>query len=141
MKTNVTINGSDAYGRYGIILTENSIGTLLAPPPVKGYISNRSPGLPGAQVLPGKPVTDEREIQLTMAVTARSTSEFFSRYGAFTAELAKGDIELTLDIPGMGERTFHLKYLSCSQFTQYDGRLGKFILKFNEPNPEDKSKW
>ena len=34
---------------------------------------------------------------------------------------------------------YHMFYLSCSTFAQYNGTLAKFSLKLNEPNPMNRN--
>ena len=64
------------------------------------------------------------------------------RYRAFTDELKKGVIDLTLHVWEGGtffKETYHFVYLSCSQYSEFNGRLAKFVLKLNEPNPGNRT--
>lgn len=148
MKTITTyINGDTAntYSRYGIRLAETSVTALMTPPPLKDYITNSSALEHGKRVLTdsgNRPKVNEREVQLVISLEASSLAQFLIRYRAFCDVLRQGSISLTLKIQEGDtnyKETFYLNYLSCSQYSEYNGRLGKFTLKFNEPNPENRT--
>lgn len=130
------INGQCAQKTYGISLAAGSFTALLTPVPVKEYITNKSALSHGKQVLckdDYRPKLDERDIQLTLHIHARDMNQFLERYNRFVEVLQKGKIDISTKYqPGV---VYHCLYISCSQFLQYNGRLGKFVLKLNEPNP------
>lgn len=140
MRGECYINNKDAHDEWGLIFGETSLTALLTPAPVKGYVQNKSALIHGKQVLSGKenpPKIDERDLQLVFAIKAKNLTEFMSRYISFVSELEKGIIDLrTKYQPGV---VYHLLYMSCQQFTQFDGRLAKFVLKLNEPNPKNRT--
>ena len=140
MRGECYINNKDAHDEWGLILGEISFTALLTPAPIKGYVQNKSALMHGKQVLSGKenpPKIDERDLQLVFAIKAKNRTEFLARYASFVSELEKGAIDLrTKDQPGM---VYHLLYMSCRQFTQFNGRLAKFVLKLNEPNPKNRT--
>lgn len=140
MRGECYINNKDAHDEWGLILGETSFTALLTPAPVKGYVQNKSALIHGKQVLSGKenpPKIDERDLQLVFAIKAKNLTEFMSRYISFVSELEKGIIDLrTKYQPGV---VYHLLYMSCQQFTQFNGRLAKFVLKLNEPNPKNRT--
>ena len=122
-----------------MIFGETSLTALLTPAPVKGYIENKSALIHGKQVLSGEenpPKIDERDLQLVFAIKAKNLTEFLTKYSNFVKELEKGKLNIrTKYQPGV---VYHLLYVSCQQFKQFNGRLGKFILKLNEPNPKNR---
>lgn len=136
----VFINGVDAQQVYGVIFGSESFTTLLTPPPVKAYIENKSALSHGKQVLNDEdtpPKLDERDIQLTFFLRAKSMEQFLTRYAAFTAMLQAGRVDIrTKYQPSI---TYRCNYISCAQFTQFNGRLAKFVLKLNEPNPNNRT--
>lgn len=140
MRGECYINNKDAHDEWGLIFGETSLTALLTPAPVKGYVQNKSALIHGKQVLSGKenpPKIDERDLQLVFAIKAKNLTEFMSRYISFVSELEKGIIDLrTKYQPGV---VYHLLYMSCQQFTQFNGRLAKFVLKLNEPNPKNRT--
>lgn len=131
------INNKDAYINWGIIFGETSFTALLTPAPLKNYIQNKSALIPGKQVLTDNPPkVDERDLQLVFYLKAKNLDQFLTRYNNFVAELEKGVIDIrTKYQPGV---TYHCTYISCAQFSQFNGRLGKFVLKLNEPNPKNR---
>lgn len=142
IKTYINSTSQDAYTKFGVELAETSVTALMTPPPLKDYITNKSALSHGKQVLTANgnvPKTDERDVQLTISLEAPTLAKFLMRYRAFCTELKKGAITLTLYISEGStyyKETFYLKYLSCSQYSEFNGRLGKFVMKFCEPNPE-----
>ena len=139
MKGECFINNKDAYETWGIILGDTSFTALLTPSPVKEYIKNESALLDGVQVVCDEyvyPKVNERDLQLVFYLKAENLTEFLLRYSSFTEELQKGVIDIRTKY--QPEITYHLLYISCSQFSQFNGRVGKFVLKLNEPNPKNR---
>lgn len=130
--------------KWGITFTDIAVSALMTPAPKKEYLKNKSPLKHGAQVLTNSntiPKTDERSIQLTFFLKAPTLAQFFMRYRAFCNELEKGDLRLILHVyedTTFFKETYNLKYISCPQFSEYNGRLAKFVLKVNEPNPKNR---
>lgn len=140
MNYTLWINGKNALDEYGMILGEQSLSTLLTPPPVKEYITNKSALCHGKQVLcdsDNKPKFDERDIQLTFYIKAKFWTTFLTRYVKLCEVLQGGTIDIkTSFTPGT---VYHCLYISCTQFSQFNGRLAKFVLKLNEPNPNNRT--
>lgn len=130
--------------RWGVFFSETSVTNLMTPPPKKAYIKNKSALSHGTQVLSdsgNNPKTDERDVQLTFGLHATSLAKFFMQYRSFVTELKKGAIDLTVHVwegSTYIKETYYLKYVSCNQYAEYNGRLAKFVIKFNEPNPENR---
>lgn len=137
MKGECYINGKDSHEEWGLIFGESSLTALMTPAPVKTYIQNKSALIHGKQVLTdggNVPKVDERDVQLEFGIKARNLTEFLTKYSSFVSELEKGVLDISTKYqPGV---VYHLLYVSCQQFKQFNGRLGKFILKLNEPNPK-----
>ena len=130
--------------RWGVFFSETSVTNLMTPAPKKKYITNKSALSHGKQVLTNSgnvPKTDERDVQLTFGLRAKSLAQFLMQYRSFVNELKKGVIDLTLHITEGStyyKETYYLNYVSCNQYAEYNGRLAKFVIKFNEPNPENR---
>lgn len=145
VKVYINSTTQDTREKWGVFFIDTSVTVLMAPPPRKSYITNKSALSDGKQVLTASgalPKTDERDISLSFGLSAKSLSQFLMRYRAFTDELKKGVIDLTLHVWEGGtffKETYHLVYLSCSQYSEFNGRLAKFVLKLNEPNPENRT--
>lgn len=134
------INNMDAQEEFGIIFGAESFTALLTPPPVKAYIENKSALIHGKRVLGGEnnpPKLDERDIQLTFFLKAKNTTRFLAQYAGFCQLLGGGKVDIrTKYQPNV---TYHCNYISCTQFSQFNGRLAKFVLKLNEPNPNNRA--
>lgn len=137
MKDELYINGKDAYVAWGISMDNTSLSELMTPPANKAFIENESRLQHGKRVVAANPKLDQRNLTLQINLTAATESQFFARYNEFCKELATGVLHIkTRYQPGVVYKTI---YLSCSQFSQFMRGIGKFSLKLNEPNPDDRA--
>lgn len=130
------INGKDAFITWGVGLEKDSLSTLMTPAPLKQFIENKSRLEHGKRVLVVNARVDERTIQLPLIVKAPSEAVFLSNYAAFITELQTGVITITTSYQ-LGVK-YKMIYESCGQYTQYDRRMAKFLLRLTEPNPADR---
>lgn len=131
------INGKDAYTEWGISMDASSLSALMTPAPNKELIENKSRLEHGKRVITSNPKKDERDLTLTINLTARNEVQFFDRYASFCEELETGVLNISTRYqPGIVYKTI---YLSCSQFTQFVRGIANFSLKLNEPNPKDRN--
>lgn len=131
------INGKDAYIEWGISFDDTALSSLMSPPPNKELIENKSRLIHGKSVIAENIKVDERSLTLQINLTALTKDMFFERYSSFCKELKKGKLDIkTKYQPNIMYRTI---YLSCTQFSQFMQGIGKFSLKLNEPNPENRS--
>lgn len=135
----LTINDKNARTTWGIIPNTKLLSTLLMPPPAKDVIKSTSRLEHGSRVIipeTGKKKAS-RELTLEVGLQASSMTDFITKYNSFIEELTSGWLNIRTDYaPGV---TFRCHYLNCTQLTQYNGRLAKFILKLEEPNPNNRS--
>ena len=127
----------DAKYTWGLSLSDGAISTLLAPPPVKKRVSNASRLEKGKRIDVNAPVQyDSRELTLEMHIIADSFSDYLSKYRSFIETISSDPygIRLTFIIYGQ-TMIFFLRYLSCTQFSVYNGTLGKFAVRFVEEKP------
>lgn len=131
------INGKDAYQAWGISMDSTALSELMTPPANKAFIENESRLQHGKRVVVANPVTDQRNLTLQINLTAPDERRFFERYNAFCRELATGRLDIrTAYQPEVVYKTI---YISCGQFSQFMRGIGKFSLKLNEPNPNDRA--
>lgn len=134
------INGKDAYTTWGVSLDENALSTLMTPVAIKPLVENKGRGADGKQVLglgnsSFATKVDEREISITIHLSASSQSDFATKYASFCKELEKGRLDIrTRWQAGV---TYHFIYLSCTQFSMVQS-LASFSLRLNEPNPRNR---
>ena len=130
------INGKDAYIEWGISMDDTSLSALMTPPPNKELIENKSRLEHGKHVITDNVKVDERNLTLQINLTAPTKDLFFKKYSSFCNELKSGKLEIkTKYQPTILYRTI---YISCNQFSQFMQGIGKFTLKLNEPNPENR---
>ena len=130
------INGKDAYINWGITLDDTSVAALMTPPPVKDFTENKSRSIDGKVVNIKNPRLDERNIQLSINITAPDRGAFLLRYWSFCEELATGQLDIQTVFTGSA--VYRTIYKDCRQFEQFNGRIGKFVLTLNEPDPSNR---
>ena len=139
MKGELFINGKDAYSEWGISMDTASLSALMTPAGNKDLPENKSRLEHGKRVVSDSSIMkiDERQLTLTINLTAKNESEFFSRYSSFCKELATG--KLNIRTKYQPEVVYKTIYKSCSQFTQFMRGIAHFSLKLDEPNPTDRN--
>ena len=133
------INGKDAYVEWGVSMDTTSLSALMTPAPNKELPENKSRLLNGKEVLlkDGLVKIDERQLTLSINLTARNEEQFFVRYGSFCQELSKGVLNISTKYqPGVTYKTI---YKSCNQFSQFMRGIAHFSLRLDEPNPTDRT--
>lgn len=138
MRERIYINGKDAYKEWGLSLESDGLNALLAPIPMKPFIENKSTQEHGKAIYPVNPRIDERDVQIAINILASSNAQFIERYHSFMIELQKGIFRIHIVYAGIDE-TFNMVYLSCQQFSQFNMRCAKFLLRLNEPNPANRN--
>lgn len=102
----------------------SSLSALMTPAPNKEFIENKSRLEHGKRVIAASPKVDERNLTLTINLTAKDENEFFEKYDSFCQELATGVLNIRSKYqPDIVYRTI---YLSCNQFTQFMRELHIF---------------
>lgn len=136
----LTINDLDARAKWGVVANTKLLAALLAPASAKDPIQSESRLEHGTRtIIPnGSVKLAKRDILLELGLTAPNLSEFYTRYKSFIEELTSSWLRIASPrfLPGV---VFNCRYVSCTQFTQYNGRAAKFILKLEEPNPNNRT--
>lgn len=136
------INEKDAYTTWGAYLLNGGVAALLIPPPAKSFITSNSRLQHGKRVVrtdsSGNPTSrfDSRDVTLSIAISAKTISDLKTRLDSLIEELMRGTTKLR--ISEFPDTCYRLDYISCTQFSQLKG-LAKFAIKFNEPNPNDRT--
>lgn len=134
------INGLDALATYGVVFPDTSLNQLMNFAPLKSYVTNTGANIDGVQVLSVgayAPHVDKQDYTLVFYLYANSLSTFNTRRDALEAVLRAG--AFTLWVKERPNDLYRLLYNKCTQFTQYNGRLAKFTLKCEEPNPNNRT--
>lgn len=129
------INGKDAWVTWGVYLEEGSERALLLPAGNKEFISNKNRSEHGKRVLVDNPRLDERDVQLVFCILAASEDEFLDKYDAFVGELNSGWVQLKVI---KVKKVYELTTSGFLDLGYYD-QMGKLSVRFNEPNPDDRS--
>jgi hypothetical protein len=135
MKGEITINGVDAYVKWGITLSDSGIATLMQPVPLKDYIESKSRLRDGKSVI-NTVKRDERSLSLPFSITAPTREAYLERYASFCQELEKGVLNIWMKYTP--DKTYKCIYRSCSQFSQFLGGIANLTLKVDEPDPSDR---
>ncbi len=138
MTGDLTINGYDAYTRWGVNLEDGAVSALLAPAPMKENIQNKSRLKHGKASLNNNPKSDARELSLPFHVVADTKAHFFEKYAAFCSEVL-ANRRFTLQSVYIPNTVYTLDYVSCNQFGQYNQEMAKFVLKVEEPDPTNRT--
>ena len=138
MSAEVTINSIDVEKEYGAVFP-NLSDVLLTAPATKAPIQSESRLEHGTRtIIPtGSTKVSSREFTVEMGIKAPNRATFLTRYDALLELLTSGWLNIqTTHIPG---KIFKCRYVSCNQFTSYNSRIAKFVLKLEEPNPANRS--
>lgn len=136
-KGELFINGKDAYVTWGISMDTSSLSALMTPAPNKDYIRNESRLEDGSRLIYDNPRKGERDLTLSLNLTAKNEDDFFSRYISFCEELEGGVLEISTRY--QPDIVYKTVYKNCSQFTQFMRGMAKFSLKLLEPNPTNRN--
>ncbi len=129
------INGRDAYTEYGVILDYESLGALMAPPPLKDAVENDAPLENGVQQSSVMPKINKRSLTLIFHLYADNQEQVLARYNAFVQMLLSAPFKLKVMRTGI---TYNLTYRSSSGFVPWFGGVAKFTLSVIEPNPTNR---
>lgn len=136
------INGYDAFDTWGVVLEDGSYAKFLSGDTPKPYTENKSRSESGKQVLMKNPKLDEREFSIVFVFLPQTVS-FLTRYQSFLGSLQAGKVVNNIIypnevyVPEIGLK-YRLIYKGNSNLTQIDLSFGKVVVKFLEPNPENR---
>ena len=133
------LNNTDA-GTIGVKMGKGFLDALLAPKPLKEFVSNESRLEDGVRtIVPSTPKIASRDVTLTFQITGSNSTAFNTNKAAFFALLYAGSV--TIEVPQNSSEKFKLIYVGNAP--AYKGGLSgyacKVTVKFNEPNPNDRS--
>lgn len=140
MKGRCWINKKDAFIFWGVILSSAAINALRTPAPMKANVENKSRLEDGKRVVhdSASAKVDERDINLAIYIKANSQEQYNERFDSFIDELQSKQAEIEIaENPGV---IYRCDYQNATQYSQFNGKLGKMTLRLNEPNPKDRAK-
>ena len=131
----------DAFTEYGIRMGDGFIDTLLQPSPLKDYLSNESRLENGVRVDVTPSKINKRSVTLTFVVTNRNGSAMIANLRKFYTLLYGKKIRIR--VPEVEDSEYyHLIYTgkSISFGSSLDRSISKLSVKFDEPNPANRTK-
>lgn len=141
MQYNFLINGTKAE-RLGLVIGMGAIDALHAPLSRKEYITNESASIDGQQVLVDArflPCFASRDINIVVYIIASTSDDYLAKYNALMNILNSGVVDLTEEAIYENFRiirtNYQLIFKSCTTFSEFNGKMAKMQLRFNEPNP------
>jgi len=133
--SNCTINGYDALSKWGAILESESIGILMAPPPLKNILENDIPSVDGVEIYDNAKI-DKRKLSISFLMASKNKSEALALYNSFQQELFNG--RFTLKIPMLNLK-FRLLYQSCAAYRPWFDGISKIVINVVEPDPTNRA--
>ena len=132
------INNKDTLKTWGVRMGDGFLDALGASVPIKDFIENKSRLEHGKRVITTNPKLDERELTLIFTVEGDSQSDYQAKKAAFYKELYKG--EVTIQVADGSNDVYHLIYKKSVSYGQsVDRTFGKISVKFDEPNPSNRT--
>lgn len=120
------IDGVDAYGQFGVFISDSGLAKLLQYPPLKKVDSNDWPEEDGEEVDLSEPALDVKTVQVKFA------SHKANRFDAFIAAMSNTGYH-DFEVPAIA-RTFRLRLFSQQSMTHYS-RAEEFMLQFVDDFP------
>ena len=134
----LTINGYDAYDRWGMSMDRTSLSQLMTPAPMKEMIVNSSRLEDGTRRVRTGRKYDERTIKLGLHIVAGSDSAFRTLFNKFKSEVLDMG-QVNIQVSYAPNTVYKCDYLSCSSFGIYGRQLASFVLTLVESDPTDRS--
>lgn len=139
------INNVDAYTyvaatghpALGVSLSDTAISALMSPSAMKEDIINESRLEHGRRHTSTGNKMQERELSLPIHITAKSQSDYLVQYNDLLTILQ--GVELNISTSFQSGVVYHLRYVSCTQFTQFLNGMAKLMLRVVEPNPSNRT--
>lgn len=132
------INGKDAYTTWGVCMGDGFLDALEDPAPLKEFVENKSRLEHGKRVDIFNPRLDERDLTLQFTIDGSSPADYKAKKKGFYEELYKGRIDIK--VPANGDEIYRLTYHRSVGFAMNISRtFSKISVKFNEPNPSNRS--
>ena len=133
------INNLDIYAAYKVRMGDGFLDALTEPLSLKDNIENESRLEHGKRVIMDNPKIASREVLLEFTISGNTPSEFISNKNGFLKLLYTGMVEI--QVPKVDDNIYRLIYRSKG--ADYGMNIQRtfchLILKFEEPNPNDRS--
>lgn len=128
----------DMFKEWGVSFDSTGLSMLMTPAPLKPMIENSVATEHGTRVVRDGRKLESRSITLGFNIVASTKANFFLKYGKFCTQVL-GYGKLDLMSAYQAGTVYHLDYLSCQSFGEYQREIGKFSLRVVEPNPGNRT--
>lgn len=147
-KGKLRINGWDAWEKWGVVMGDGFIDSLLAPPPPKPAIRSSSRLENGIRMILRPKKTpfdayaryiDSRDLTLMFNMHAVTERALVDNRAAFLDEMLSGWVDIC--VPSISEKgPYRLVWtgLGTTFSVSLDRRSCRMMLKFTEPNPTNR---
>lgn len=134
--------------QLGVTIGRGSVDALHAPVQRKDYITNENASINGVQYLTDKdymPKFASRDVSIVVYLEATSKESYWTAYDRLCNLLNAGVVTLTEAVykDGVDDTdtyvVYRLIFKSCTQFSEYNGRMAKLLLRFTEPDPTNRN--
>lgn len=136
MACNFYINNIDAYATWGARLVDESFDNLLTPAPKKEPLVYESSDSDGKIVEPS-PYKSDKNVTLIFDIECASLSDYLTKFNAFVQAVDNGIIAIKVPVLKTVYNLVAESYLSLLSGTGM--RNGKLSVRFNEPNPVNRT--
>lgn len=140
MTGDLYINNRDAWDYFGVNMNDDFIDTLTEPLTPKEYIENESRLEDGKRVIVEEELKiSSRELVLDFTMEATTPKQLSDYKAAFFTEMMKGNVKIK--VPEVNDEVYNLIYKGkgTSYGMNPQRTFCHLMLKFDEPNPKNRS--
>ena len=114
----------------------------------KDYITNENASINGVQYLTDNeymPKFASRDVSIVVYLEAANKESYWTAYNRLCNLLNAGVVRITEMVyeDGLDDTdtyvVYRLIFKSCTQFSEYNGRMAKLLLRFTEPDPTNRN--
>ena len=134
--------------QLGVTIGRGSVDALHAPVQRKDYITNENENINSVQYLTDNeymPKFASRDVSIVVYLEAANKESYWTAYNRLCNLLKAGVVRITemvyedcLDDTDTYV-VYRLIFKSCTQFSEYNGRMAKLLLRFTEPDPTNRN--
>lgn len=125
---------------FSAFLAEGALINLMKPVPVKAPLENKSLADNGKEVIVNDEfplLLDERDVTLEIIIKADTQEDMLMYWKRMMSIIQSGIVTLKTTLEP--DVIYHLVYKDCTQLRTYFRGIAKFQIKFNEPNPANRT--
>ena len=138
--TKIEIGSTDIQTAYGVIPQGDFLKQLEKAAPAKDVVWNKNSQTNGKEVASTSLYLDEKKLTLSFALQASTRASYATRYTGFLAAVMTYSVfDMSVTTSDGKKTTYHFTYEDMSSHKGFNGRWAEFTMKFNEPNPANRT--